>query len=188
MTDTPKDDEVLDPDEEAGADLDAENGDDDEPVETPEEIKAQRDEYKRRLDKQRTAKAREARAAKRAGGDPKPKGDEDAAATAAAAALAEKDEQIAKLEAKANKATALSLATEVGFKNPAAGVRFIDFEDLDDPSDPDEIRGVLREALKENPGLKKAPTARADGGDGASSGPGTKSSFNDVIRRAAGRA
>jgi hypothetical protein len=173
------------PDEAAGADLDDDDGGSGEPEETPEEIKAQRDEFKRRLDKQRTAKAREARAAKRAGTTP-PK-DDDAAATAAAEALAEKDAQIAALEAKANKATALALATEVGFKNPAAGVRFLDFEDMDDPTDPDEIRAALREALKENPGLKKTPAARADGGEGAGSGSGTRSSFNELIRRAAGR-
>jgi hypothetical protein len=184
MTDTTTDEgtgDELDPDEQAGVDLENEDGEGEGDKPTYEELQAERDELQRRLNRQRTAKAREARHAK-----DKPVKN-DAAAEAAAAALAEKDARIAELETKHNQAQALAVAAELGFKKPSMAVRLVDFGDLDDPGDPDEVRAALRQVLKENPELKRSP-ARADGGQGAGQEAGARTSFNDVIRRAAGRA
>ncbi len=155
---------------------------------TLEEIKAERDEFKARLDRQRTAKAREARAANRAkgGGKADPKNDDDDSELAAE--LAAERERSSKLETRLNTEQATRIAAELGFKTPKIGVKALEWDELTDPSDPDEIRAELRTILKESPELKKAARQSADGGEGGATGSGgVKTSFNDIIRRAAGR-
>jgi len=63
-------------------------------------------------------------------------------------------------------------------------VRLIDFEDLNDPSDEDEVKDEIQKLLKEKPYLKGAKVS-TDGGAGGG-GPKTES-LNDIIRGAAGR-
>lgn len=173
------DDEPKGTDDDGGTE-DDQGGEDDKP--TYEELLAERDELQRRVDRARTAKAREARAANRKSGGKKdePKDDETAQA------LAERDARIAELEAKANKASALSVAAELGFRNPQYGVRLLDWDEISDPGDEDEVRAAMRALLKADPSLKKS-AQRADGGEGGGEGPTGAKSFSDVIRRAAGR-
>lgn len=185
MTDEKTDpDPNLDPDDQGEGE--GEDGEGEEP--TLEEVIAERDELKRRLDRQRTKKAREARAANRAGAKSDPKPDDDEAAKLAEELAAER-ERNDKLEAKANKATALGIAAELGFRKPSHAVAIMNSEgDIEDAGDEDEVRAALRQILKDDPSLKKS-AQRADGGEGGGAGTGRGSStdFNDVIRRAAGK-
>jgi hypothetical protein len=179
------DEQTPDPDEpvEGEGEGEGEGGDGDEP--SYEELKAERDALKSRLDRQRTQKAREARAAKRAGGDGKAKGDSKDDSELQAALEAEREKAKA-LETRLNTEQAQRLAAELGFKSPSLAPKLVDFNELVDPSDPDEVRDALRDVLKASPELKKS-ASRADGGEGGGGGPAQKTSFNDIIRRAAGR-
>ena len=181
--DTQTDDE-LDPDEQ-GEGGDGEDGGEEEDTRTLEELKAENAELTRRLNRSRTAKAREARAANRSkgGGSKGGSSDDDETDSELAKENAELKAKLEQQEARSNRAQASSIAAELGFRVPSHGVKLLDWHELDDPSDPDEVRAALRNVLKEDPTLKKSAKS-ADGGEGGST---TRRSFNDVIRSAAGR-
>lgn len=185
MADEEKTDDELDPDEQGDGDDDGEGEGEGDDTRTREELLAENAELTRRLNRSRTAKAREARAANRSKdgkGDDGKKNESDVA-------LAQENEdlkaRLAQIESRANRTQAQAIAAELGFRKPAHGVKLVEWEDLDDPSDPDEVRAALREILKDDPALKKAAKS-ADGGEGGS-GAATTRTFNDMIRDAAGR-
>lgn len=185
MADENTPDDELDPDEQGDGEGEGESEGEGEDTRTREELLAENAELTRRLNRSRTAKAREARAANRSkdkGGDggskeePNPLADENAELKA----------KLAEQEARSNRTQAQAIAAELGFRKPAYGVKLLDWDDLDDPSDPDEVRAALREVLKDDPALKKAAKS-ADGGEGGSGSAAVGRSFNDIIRSAAGR-
>lgn len=182
MTDEGKPDPNEPEEGEEGAEGEGEGGEEEKP--SYEELVAERDALQARLNRQRTAKAREARAASRKKDDPKPKGEGDDDQTAAE--LAAEREKNAALEKRLNTEQATRVAAELGFRVPKHAAKLLEWDELVDPSDADEVRDALRDILKADPGLKKSG-GRADGGEGGGSGPAQKTSFNDVIRRAAGR-
>ena len=181
MTDEEKPDDELEPEGEEG-EGDGEGEGEGEDTRTREELLAENAELTRRLNKSRTAKAREARAANRSKGGASKKDESDSE-------LAQENEdlkaKLAQVESRSNRTQAQAIAAELGFRKPAHGVKLLDWEDMDDPSDPDEVRSALREVLKDDPALKKA-AKRADGGEGGS-GAATTRTFNDMIREAAGK-
>lgn len=170
--------------EDEGTEGEGEGEGEGEDTRTREELLAENAELTRRLNRSRTAKAREARAANRSGGKGKSKSDdeEDSELIKENAELREK---LAQQETRSNRTQAQAIAAELGFRNANHGVKLLDWEDLDDPSDPDEVRAALREILKDDPGLKKAPK-KADGGEGTQNA-SVGRSFNDIIRSAAGK-
>lgn len=149
---------------------------------TPEEITAlreERDALREAANKSRTAAAREAKA--KADADRKAaKEGEDVEALKAQLRVAE--ETNLTLLDRVTKTQARTLAKELGAVDPAVVVRLIDFEDMADPMDEDEVSAAVAKILKEKPYLKggKVKTDAGSGGGGNTA----EISMNDRIRSA----
>jgi len=154
---------------------------------TPEEhaaVVAERDRLKAQADKARTQAAREAKAkadaerkaAKEAEGDEKLK-----------AALEAAEKSNAELQAKLHGTMARALAKERGAVDPKVVVRLIDFDDLTDPSDEDEVGEAIDALLEEKPYLKEAKKVGSDAGKGGAGNKEVTTDINAALRRATGR-
>lgn len=77
-------------------------------------------------------------------------------------------------------------AAQVGIRAEAVGdaVKLLDWDEIEDPSNPKQVEKALKELVKEKPYLSGRPEG-LDGGAGRKTGETT--SMNDVIRQAAGR-
>jgi membrane protein involved in colicin uptake len=161
-------------------DGDGEDNDDEDQVDV-EALKAENARYKKAEDKRRTQAARDAKAKQDA---ERKKAQDDNDADKLKAALAEETAKAVAAELKANRAMARSLAAELGAVDPGDVVRLVDFDELADPGNEDEVKAEIAALLKAKPYLKSGKV-KTDGG--ASGGGSSKIDMNQVIRDAAGR-
>ena len=169
---------------EDGGDENEDNDDDDDDAgDDVEALRKENARLKAEANKARTKAAREAKAARDRERKAARESDDSEEVKKA---LAEAEKRAADAELKANRAQARSLAAEAGAKNPSLVVKLIDFDDLTDPSDEDEVRDAIEALIKENPYLKARAT-RTDGGEGGKGNKEVSTDINAALRRATGR-
>jgi hypothetical protein len=104
--------------------------------------------------------------------------------------IQKREERIETLTAANRSLHVQALAPEFGIADPLAAARLMDWDLVDDVTDPQQVKAALKDVAKRHPLIvRDATSGGADGGAGTRTGkPPRSTDMNAEIRRMAGRA